>query len=68
MERVEGEITLRESRFDPVVDLPVCRIVSIELAERRSIQRGEIHGQVPGEWLRPFVHQRYDDLSPIGED
>jgi len=68
LERVEGEITLRESRFDPVVDLPVCRIVSIELAERRSIQRGEIHGQVPGEWLRPFVHQRYDDLSPIGED
>lgn len=68
LERVDGEITLRESRFDPVVDLPVRRIVSMELAERRSVQRGEIHGQVPGEWLRPFVHQRYDDLSPVGED
>jgi acetoacetate decarboxylase len=68
LERVDAEITLRESRFDPVVDLPVRRIVSIELAERRSIQRGEIHARVPGEWLRPFVHQRYDDLSPIGED
>jgi len=68
LERVDGEITLRESRFDPVVDLPVRRIVSMELAERRSVQRGEIHGPVPGEWLRPFVHQRYDDLSPVGED
>jgi acetoacetate decarboxylase len=68
LERAEGEIVLRESRFDPVVDIPVRRIVSMELAERRSIQRGEIHSHVPGEWLRPFVHQRYDDLSPVGED
>jgi acetoacetate decarboxylase len=68
LERVEGEIILRESRFDPVVDLPIRGVASIELAERRSQQRGEIHGQVPGEWLRPYVHQRYDDLSPVGED
>lgn len=68
LERAEGEIVLRESRFDPVVDVPVRRIVSVELAERRSVQRGEIHSRVPGEWLRPYVHQRYDDLSPVGED
>jgi acetoacetate decarboxylase len=68
LSRVEAELVLRESRFDPVVDVPVRRIVSIELAERRSVQRGEIHGHVPGEWLRPYVHQRYDDLSPVGED
>jgi len=41
---------------------------SIIVAERSSIQRGEIHGTVPGEWIRPYVHQRYDDLSPLGSD
>jgi acetoacetate decarboxylase len=65
---VDATLTLRESRFDPVVDLPVRRIVSTTLAERRSVQRGEIVSRVPAEWLVPFAHQRYDDLSPIGED
>ena len=51
-----------------MADLPVRRLVGMTLAERRSVQRGEIHGRVPGEWLLPYVHQRYDDLSPIGED
>jgi acetoacetate decarboxylase len=66
VELVEGEVRLAESRFDPVVDLPVRRLRSVELAERSSVQRGEIHCSVPGEWLRPFVHQRYDDLSVTG--
>ena len=61
-------LVLRDSRFDPIADLPVRRLVSMTLAERRSVQRGEIVGKVPGEWLLPFVHQRYDDLSPVGDD
>jgi acetoacetate decarboxylase len=68
LERVDGEVILRESRFDPVADLPVRRLVGMTLAARRSVQRGEIHSRVPGEWLLPYVHQRYDDLSPIGEE
>jgi acetoacetate decarboxylase len=68
LERVEGQVVLAESRFDPVADLPVRELGPIVLAERSSVQRGEIHGTVPGEWLRPFVHQRYDDLSPVGEE
>ncbi len=35
-------------------------------AERPSQQRGEIVSRVPSEWLLPFAHQRYDNLSPIG--
>jgi acetoacetate decarboxylase len=66
--RVDGEVTLRDSRFDPVADLPVRRVVDVTLAERRSVQRGEIVGRVPAEWLVPFAHQRYDDLSPVGEE
>lgn len=68
IESVSGEVILRESRFDPVADLPVRRLREITIAERRSIQSAEIRSRVPGEWLVPFVHQRYDDLSPVGED
>jgi acetoacetate decarboxylase len=66
--RVDGEVTLRESRFDPVVDLPVRRLVGITLSERRSIQRGEIVTRVPADWVAPYAHQRYDDLSPTGAE
>lgn len=68
LKRVEGDIVLRESRFDPVADLPVRAIRSIELAERSSIQTGEVKAAVPADWVAPFVHQRYDDLSPVGSD
>jgi acetoacetate decarboxylase len=68
LEAVDGAVTLRDSRFDPVADLPVRRVRDITLAERRSTQHAEIHSRVPGEWLLPYVHQRYDDLSPVGED
>lgn len=68
IERVDGDVVLRESRFDPVADFPVGKIREITVAEKRSTQLGEIHSHVPGEWLRPFVHQRYDDLSPVGEE
>ena len=68
LERVDGTVLLRESRFDPVADIPVRRIREITLAERRSRQLGEIHSRVPGDWLLPYAHQRYDDLSPVGEE
>jgi acetoacetate decarboxylase len=64
---VDGEIILRESRFDPVVDLPVLEIVDIELAERSSFQTGEVVAELPPDSIAPFTHQRYDDMSPIGK-
>ncbi len=68
VEGVAGEVVLRESRFDPVVDLPVRTVRSIELGERSTVQRGEIVAQLPGDSIMPFVHQRYDDLSVTGGD
>jgi acetoacetate decarboxylase len=68
LKNVDGQIILRESRFDPVADMPVRSIRSIELAERSSIQTGEVVSSVPADWVTPFVHQRYDDLSPVGSD
>jgi acetoacetate decarboxylase len=66
--RVRGEVILRESRFDPVVDLPVRQLVDIELAERTSLQTGEVVAHLPADWIAPFAHQRYDDLSPLGAE
>ena len=66
LEAVDGQVTLRESKFDPVADLPVQRLVSVELGERSTVQRGEIVTTVPGDSVTPFVHQRYDDLSVTG--
>jgi acetoacetate decarboxylase len=63
---VTGECKLLEAPLDPVADLPVRKVVSFEYAELSSSQRGEVVGRVPAEWLEPFAHQRYDDLSVLG--
>jgi acetoacetate decarboxylase len=41
-------------------------VVSFDYAEIASSQRGEVVDRVPAEWLVPFMHQRYDDLSVLG--
>ena len=63
LERIEGEIVLRDSPFDPVADFPVRKVLLIELADRQCIQKAEIVDRVPGEWIAPFAHQRYDQFS-----
>lgn len=65
-ELVDGQIWLRESQFDPVADLPVRRILEMHLSERRSQQRGEIVAVLEPKDILPFVHQRYDDMHPVG--
>ncbi|MGH9017271.1 MAG: acetoacetate decarboxylase family protein [Acidimicrobiales bacterium] len=64
----DGDLVLRDSKFDPVADLPVRSLVEVTLGERNAIQKGRIHSTVPADWVIPFIHQRYDDLSPTGED
>jgi acetoacetate decarboxylase len=64
--RVEGELLLRESPFDPVADLPVRRLVRMEYEEGTTRSNGRVLRSVPGEWLLPFLHQRYDDPRAEG--
>jgi acetoacetate decarboxylase len=64
--RVEGELTLRESPFDPVADLPVRRIVRMEYEEGNTQSNGRVLRSVPPEWLLPVFHQRYDDPGTKG--
>ncbi len=65
-ETVHGQIILRESRYDPVADLPVRRILEMSLSERQSQQRGEIVATLDPADVLPFAHQRYDDIHPAG--
>jgi len=64
--RVEGELVLRESPFDPVADLPVRRIVRMEYEEGTTQSNGRVLRSVPEEWMLPILHQRYDDVSGEG--
>jgi len=64
---VDGTLVLGESPLDPIVDIPVGAIRSFELARVATNQTGEVVERVPADWLLPYVHQRYDDLSVLGE-
>jgi acetoacetate decarboxylase len=61
--KMQGEVILRDSDFDPVADLPVRRMVDITLSERQASQHGELIQQVPSDWISPYAHQRYDQFS-----
>jgi acetoacetate decarboxylase len=61
-ERIEGELILRDSPFDPIADLPVRRVLSITYTESNQTQSGQISRSVPSEWIWPYRHQRYDNM------
>lgn len=67
VDRVAGEVILRESPFDPVVDLPVRRLVSMTYEEGATRSNGTVLRSIPSAWLLPFLHQRYDDITPMLE-
>lgn len=64
----QGEVILRESPWDPLVDVPVRRVVSMEYATGATQTSGEILEKIPGEWIRHHIHQRYDDALDAGID
>jgi len=61
-----GEVTLRESPFDPVADVPVRRVVRMEYEEGTTRSNGRVLRSIPGEWLLPFLHGRYDEPGVQG--
>jgi acetoacetate decarboxylase len=62
------EINLTDSPFDPVADVPVRNLVSLHYEEGQTRSNGTVLRSVPGEWLRPFLHGRYDDTVSIMEE
>ncbi len=63
VERLDGEVILRESPHDPVVDVPVRRLLSVTYAEGDTYTRGEILTRVPGEGFLPYMFGKMDDLE-----
>jgi acetoacetate decarboxylase len=64
---IDGTLTLGDSPVDPIADIPVGKILAMHYAELTSSQTGEVVERVPADWLLPYVHQRYDDLSVLGK-
>ncbi|MFE4873167.1 acetoacetate decarboxylase family protein [Streptomyces sp. NPDC056682] len=65
LERIAGEVVLRESAYDPVADLPVRRLVEITIGEKTTDQKGRVAERVSAQALLPYIHQRYDDPQQI---
>ncbi|MFJ7197284.1 MULTISPECIES: acetoacetate decarboxylase family protein [unclassified Streptomyces] len=65
LERLSGDVVLRESVYDPVADLPVRRLVELTIGEKTSDQRGRAVERVSAKALLPYIHQRYDDPQQI---
>ncbi|WP_427923311.1 acetoacetate decarboxylase family protein [Streptomyces sp. cg40] len=65
LERVTGDVVLRESMYDPVADLPVRTLVDITIGEKTSDQRGKVVERVDARALLPYIHQRYDDPQQV---
>jgi acetoacetate decarboxylase len=63
---MSSECKLLEAPLDPIADFSMGNVLTFEYAELSSSQAGEIVERVPAEWLVPFMHQRYDDLSVLG--
>ncbi len=64
---VDGaELVLGDSPMDPVADVPIKKLVRVEYEEGTSESNGHVLRSVPGDWLLPFLHQRYDDTSGDG--
>ncbi|MFD0168604.1 acetoacetate decarboxylase family protein [Streptomyces decoyicus] len=61
LEKITGDVVLRESMYDPVADLPVRTLVELTLGEKTSDQQGRVVERVSARSLLPYVHQRYDD-------
>ena len=54
--------------MDPVADIPVRRLIRMEYEEGGTESNGTVLRSIPGDWLVPFLHQRYDDTSGDGID
>ncbi|MGW6209376.1 acetoacetate decarboxylase family protein [Streptomyces sp. NPDC055089] len=65
LERITGDVVLRESMYDPVADLPVLRVLDITIGEKTSDQQGRAVERVSADALLPYIHQRYDDPQQI---
>jgi acetoacetate decarboxylase len=63
-----GEIRFSESAYDPLVDVPIRRMVSMDYVEGATNTSGQLLRTVPGEFIAPFWIQRNDAPANLGID
>lgn len=63
---MDGRITLRDSAYDPLADIPVRKLTSMEYVEGGTATGGILLQTVPGEWIAPHWVGRYDDPQNVG--
>lgn len=59
LEKMQGTLTLRDSATDPVADLPVRELVSMNYRSLRAVSKRSLIGPVDAEAFAPFLHIRY---------
>ncbi len=67
IERLDGEVILRESPHDPVVDVPVRELIGITYSEGDTYTHGEILTRIPRESFLPYMFGKADDLKLLAE-
>lgn len=68
VERLEGELLLREAPHDPVADVPVRELLGLTYSEGDTYTRGEILARVPGESFLPYMFGKVDDLELLARE
>lgn len=66
LEAISATVELGESPLDPVADIVIADLRSVTWCQRRTRQTARIAGPVAAADLLPYVHQRYDDIGPLG--
>jgi acetoacetate decarboxylase len=61
-----GTIAMAESAYDPLIDIPVERLVSMEYVEGATVTSGRLLRTVPGEWIADQWVGRFDDPANTG--
>ena len=61
--RGSGTITFRESRHDPIIDLPVLSVAGTTYSEGETNTRAEVVATVPSEQFLPYAFAKMDDLT-----
>ena len=59
-QKLDGELILRESPVDPVVDLPVEEVISMTWEEGGSSSNASVMEEIDPMSYVPFMHSRYD--------
>lgn len=65
--RGTGTITFRESRHDPVIDIPVLMVEGASLSESETHTRAELVTTVPAAQFLPWAYGKADDLTAWAE-